>query len=505
MARAAVSRAALIVGCLTGSVLWAQTKDPADPAHAAKMTKGLEVFKQHVRPLLEQKCLRCHGGKSVESDFDLSDREHLLKGGESGPAVRLGKSKESLLYKLITHSKEPFMPHQSKKLPDDVIAHIAAWIDLGAPYDTSLKAAKNTSISWTQKTLPDEARRFWSFQPLRRAPPPAVRNENWCRTIPDRFILAKLEAAGLTPNPAVDKRQLVRRAYFDLLGLPPTPDEVNGFLSDTSADAYDKLLDRLLGSVHYGERWARHWLDVARFAESHGFEHDYDRPTAYHYRDFVIQALNNDLPYDTFVKWQIAGDEYAPNNNLALTATGFLAAGVHSTQITKNEVEKHRYDEMDDMLATIGTSMLGLTFGCARCHDHKFDPIPQADYYRMLSTFTTTVRSEIDLDLVPAWIQKAKADVDKDHAHYAAALKKYETEMLPSRRLALEKAWESNPERFAWPALDVLQSKGLPVAALIRWSKTSDPEWRKLYQQAHDHQQKAPKPKTLKALISSEG
>ncbi len=162
-----------------------------------------------------------------------------------------------------------------------------------------------------------------------------------------------------------------------------------------------RLIDRLLDSPHYGERWGRHWLDLARFAESHGYEQDDDRPTAYHYRDFVIEALNQDMPYDQFVRWQIAGDEYAPDNNLALMATGFLAAGTHATQITANQVEKERYDELDDMAATVGTAMLGLTIGCARCHDHKFDPIPQADYYRLVSTFTSTVRSEVDLDFHP--------------------------------------------------------------------------------------------------------
>src|SRR5262249_18369316 len=154
---------------------------------------------------------------------------------------------------------------------------------------------------------------------------------------------------------------------FDLLGLPPDPRDVDGFLKDASPNAYEKLVDRLLASPHFGERWGRHWLDLARFAESHGFEHDYDRPSAYHYRDFVIQAFNEDLPYATFVKWQLAGDEFDPSNNLAVLATGFLAAGVHSTQITKKEVERHRYDEMDDMSATLGTAMLGLTVGCARC------------------------------------------------------------------------------------------------------------------------------------------
>ena len=207
-------------------------------------------------------------------------------------------------------------------------------------------------------------------------------------------------------NPEVDRRKLIRRVSFDLIGLPPTPEEVAAFVNDPSPLAYDALLDRLLASPHYGHRWARHWLDLSRFAESHGFEHDYDRPSAYHFRDFVIRAFNADLPFDTFIRWQLAGDELAPHDNLAMMATGFLAAGVHSTQITKNEVEKQRYDELDDMLATTGTAILGLSVGCARCHDHKFDPIPQADYYRLLSAFTTTVRSEV---AAPARAQKAQS------------------------------------------------------------------------------------------------
>ena len=203
------------------------------------------------------------------------------------------------------------------------------------------------------------------------------------------------------PSPEADRRTLLRRAYFDLIGLPPSSEEVADFRADSEPHAYERMIDRLLASPHHGERWARHWLDIARFAESHGFEHDYDRPTAYPYRDFVIKALNRDLPYNTFVRWQLAGDEIAPDNALALTATGFLGAGVHSTQITAVTVEKERYDELDDMVRTMGTSMLGLTIGCARCHDHKYDPIPQKDYYRLLSTFTTTVRTNVSLDLDP--------------------------------------------------------------------------------------------------------
>jgi hypothetical protein len=481
-----------------------------DADHAAKMARGLEVFKKHVQPILTKSCVRCHGGKKTEGELDLTDREGLLRGGGRGPAVLVGNSKDSLLYKLITHARNPHMPRAGSKLSDEAVAQIGLWIDLGAPYDKPL-IAKNRADdkAWTQKMVSEEDRLFWSFQPIRHVTPPSVKDESWCRTPIDRFILAKLEAAGIAPNPPVSKERLIRRVYFDLIGLPPSPEEVRAFVNDPSPDAYERVVDRLLDNKHFGERWARHWLDLARFAESHGFEHDYDRPSAYHYRDFIIQAFNLDMAYDMFVQWQLAGDEYAPNNNLALAATGFLAAGVHSTQITKNEVEKHRYDEMDDMLATIGTSMLGLTFGCARCHDHKFDPIPQADYYRMLSTFTTTVRSEVDFDLDPAWYRKAKAEFDKEHAPYEAALKNYRrSPTFELRRKELDeahKAWSAKPERWVQPALEAVMQSPLKVAQLVEWQHLVDKEELRLYSRDQDHLRKAPKPKTVKALIASEG
>jgi hypothetical protein len=286
-----------------------------------------------------------------------------------------------------------------------------------------------------------------------------VQDKGWSRNGIDHFVWQKQQAAGIQPNAPAEKRKLIRRAYFDLIGLPPTPQEVDEFLNDESPQAFEGVVDRLLASKHYGEKWARHWLDLARFAESHGFEHDYDRPSAFHYRDFVIQALNQDLPYDSFVKWQLAGDELAPDNNLALMATGYLAAGVHSTQITANEVEKHRYDEMDDILATTGTAMLGLTFGCARCHDHKFDAIPQADYYRMLATFTTTVRTEVDLDMDPVWYQSAKAEFAKAHAPLEAELQKYEQEQLAARLAKWEAEGSVLASQARWLTLDQVDVK----------------------------------------------
>ena len=498
----------LLAALLVGAAAFAQAPadKPVDPDHAAKMAKGLDLFKQHVRPMLVTQCVKCHGGRDVlDGDLDLADRAGLLKGGASGPAVLVGKARDSLLYKLITHQREPHMPQNRAKLADPIIAHVAAWIDLGAPYDDPLVARKKDA--WTTRVVDAEARQFWSYQPLKKVtPPPSA--DPWAKTPVDSFILAKLEAAKLRPNPLADRRVLVRRAYFDLLGLPPTPEELETVLNDKAPDWYAQMLNRLLDSPRHGERWARHWLDLARFAESHGFEHDYDRPTAFHYRDFVIQALNDDMPYDQFVKWQIAGDEYAPDNALALKATGFLAAGVHSTQITIKEVEKHRYDELDDMLATIGTSMLGLTIGCARCHDHKFDAIPQRDYYQLLATFTTTVRSEVEVKPLPETFLQARAEYEKTHAPLIEALASFEKDQLPIRLVEWEQSPAARKEKIPANIQTVLklpaaERNDAQKAELLKWYRTIDPEWKKRNQPVVEHAKKAPQPP--KMMISSEG
>jgi mono/diheme cytochrome c family protein len=404
----AVFRAVQAASCFallaTVGALRAAPPAPVPPDHAARMARGRELFARHVRPLLAEHCLKCHGGDKTRSGLDLTTREALLKGGDNGPVLVANNARASRLYKLAAHLDKPHMPPKGARLNAEQLARLAAWIDLGAPYDRPLVARAGPAAK-KPMTVTAEDRLFWSFRPLAHPSPPAVKGAAWCRTALDPFVLHKLEAKGLTPTAEADRRTLVRRAYFDLIGLPP-PAAVEAFVHDPSPRAYEKLIDRLLASPHFGERWARHWLDVARFAESHGFEHDYDRPTAYHYRDFVVKALNQDLPYDRFVQWQIAGDELAPDDPLALTATGFLAAGVHSTQITISQVEKERYDELDDIVRTAGTAFLGLTVGCARCHDHKYDPIPTKDYYRLVSTFTTTVRTEVE---VPVDGKKVKA------------------------------------------------------------------------------------------------
>lgn len=366
------------------------TPGPAVSAgHARAMQEGLALFKAKVRPLLVTHCLACHGGKAVKGDLDLSDREPLIKSG-----TLEGGSKQSRLVLLIRHEDEPHMPRKAPKLADAAIADISRWIDLGAPYDRPL-VDRNSKASPITTTTGDP--NFWSFRPLVRVNPPSVKNPAWARTPVDRFIASALDQKNLRPNPIADRRTLIRRVTFDLTGLPPTPDEVEAFVNDRSPDAYERLVDRLLDSPHFGERFARHWMDVARFAESHGYEQDYNRPFAYHYRDFLIRAFNEDLPYDQFVRWQLAGDECAPDDPMAMAATGFLGAGAFPTQLTEAEFESARYNELDDMVSTTGVAFLGLSVGCARCHDHKYDPIPSEDYYRLASVFTTTIRSEINI------------------------------------------------------------------------------------------------------------
>ena len=248
-----------------------------------------------------------------------------------------------------------------------------------------------------EMVVTDEDRQHWSYLPLRAVDLPVVENSGWCRTPIDRFIMAAFEARGIRPSPLADRRTLLRRLSFDLLGLAPSPEEVSEFVGDERPDAWSQLIERQLGSLHYGERWGRHWLDAARYADSNGMESDNDRPDAWPYRDFVINALNDDLPYDTFVRWQLAGDEYEPDDPRALAATGFITAAPSEILSVPMEEEKlrFRFNELDDMAVTTVSAFLGLTLGCARCHDHKFDAIPTRDYYRLQCVFTTTARDHV--------------------------------------------------------------------------------------------------------------
>lgn len=338
-------------------------------------------YANDIKPILATKCFACHGALKQEAGLRLDAAQLIRAGGDSGPAITPGSSQDSLLIARVAaeNISERMPPEgEGEALSAEQLAKLRLWIDQGAPAP--------------EEPIPPDPRQHWAYQPPTRAnTPPSI----------DAFLAVRHAEAGLTPAPFASKEVLLRRVYLDLIGLPPSREEVQAFMADDSPQAYERVVDRLLESPQYGERWARHWMDVARFAESHGYEQDYDRPHAYHYRDFLIQALNDDLPYDTFVQWQIAGDELAPENPLAMMATGFLGAGAFPTQLTEAEFESARYDELDDMVGTLGTAVLGLSIGCARCHDHKFDPISSVEYYRLASIFTTTIRSEIEMDIAP--------------------------------------------------------------------------------------------------------
>ena len=351
---------------------------------------GVQFFERKIRPVLVERCYKCHsaGAKKVQAGLMLDTRQAVRTGGKRGPAVVPGEVGNSVLIEAIRHESLAMPP--DGKLADSVIADFVHWVEIGAPDPRDSAATPKAVDNGT-------GRQFWSFRPLDNYEPPEVAETEWALTPIDRFILARQQASGVDPSPGADRRTLLRRAYFGLTGLPPSPDLTRAFLSDSSPHAYEQLVDELLRSEHYGERWARYWLDVARFGESNGFEQDEDRPEAYHYRDFVIRALNQDMPYDQFVRWQIAGDLLAPDSQAAKAATGFLVAGVENVIQTEKEFERDRYDKLDDIASTVGTAMLGLTIGCARCHDHKFDPISQRDYYRFLSTFGKTMSAELPL------------------------------------------------------------------------------------------------------------
>ena len=349
---------------------------------AQQSERPAELFKR-VAPILEQKCVMCHGGSVQRSGLDLRSEPTILRGGARGPAVVPGDLDRSLLYRLITHQEEPAMPMGMARLPDSDTAEIARWIE-SLPRD--LAAASETTMPVRQPGSPITGtdRQFWSFQRPVRPAVPAVKNRSSVRNEIDAFILLRLEANGLDFAPPAEPQVLLRRVYLDLIGLPPSPEDLDQFLADPSDAAYGKIIDRLLASPRYGERWGRHWLDLARYADSGGYEFDYDRPHAWRYRDYVIQSFNEDKPYDRFIREQLAGDQLNPADPAALIATGFCRNGPTVDNATN---EQTRADELDDMVTTTSSVFLGLTVGCARCHDHKYDPIPQKDYYRMQAIF----------------------------------------------------------------------------------------------------------------------
>ncbi len=333
----------------------------------------MQFFETAVRPVLVEHCQKCHGPKKQEAGLRLDSRQAALKGGDNGPAIVPGKPDESLLVGAVRHTGDVQMPPDGK-LNEAQIEALSQWVRLGAPWPTAPET--------TDDKIADIQRRHWAFQPIGNPVPPTVRDSGWERTPIDRFVLAKLETAGLAPSPPADRQTLIRRATFDLTGLPPTLEQVDAFVNDAAPDAYAKLVDRLLESPQYGEQWARHWLDIARYSDTKGYVYGREERFWVHapaYRDWVVQAFNRDLPYDQFLLLQIAADQAAPDDRGAGAAMGFLTVGRRFLGVTR--------DIIDDRIDVVTRGTMGLTVACARCHDHKYDPIPTADYYSLYGVF----------------------------------------------------------------------------------------------------------------------
>lgn len=373
---------------LTCSPVFSQNPPAEASAQAA-------FFEKEVLPILKNNCIKCHGSGKVRGGLQLISREALLKGGDQGPAVSLTAPTSSRLLQALSHRDELKMP-PTGKLPDKDIAILTRWVHSGVPWSPRVVLAAPAADKETARVTP-EARLYWAYQPVRRPSVPVVvsphslgrlaesRSGDWVRNPIDGFLLARLQAKGLEPAPPADRIAWLRRVTFDLTGLPPTPAEREAFLADGRPDAYERLVDRLLDSPAYGEKWGRHWLDLVRYAETHGYERDNPKPFAWRYRDYVIDAFNTDLAYDRFLREQLAGDLLDNASRSAWTATGYYRLGLWDDEPVDRQ--QARYDMLDGLVSTTGQVVLGMSIGCARCHDHKKDPIPQRDYYRLLAFF----------------------------------------------------------------------------------------------------------------------
>jgi mono/diheme cytochrome c family protein len=371
---------------ISSTVLASTIATSAEPTAAE-----VEFFEKEIRPLLVARCFKCHGElKEPKGGLSLTSREDVLKGGESGPAAIAGKPDESLLISAIKY-EGPEMPPDGNQLPDAAIANLTRWVELGLPWPKSdAKSLEPRMTAVEDEQIAAARRSHWSLQPVRSPQPPKVRDAIWAKTSIDDFVLAELEKHGLTPSPRADKRTLLRRVTFDLVGLPPTPEEIDDFQRDDSPKALERVVDRLLASPGYGQRWGRHWLDVARYADTKGYVlfQDDKFPWSYTYRDYVVRALNEDLPYDRFITEQLAADLLPlGNDRRPLTALGFLTLG--------NGFMNNQQDVIDDRIDVVTRGLLGLTVTCARCHDHKFDPIPTADYYSLYGVMASCTEATI--------------------------------------------------------------------------------------------------------------
>lgn len=398
--------------------------------------EALKFFENEVRPVLANRCYECHGEKKKKGSLRLDHISYIKAGGDSGPALEPGNPDKSLLIEAIRYKDPDFEMPPEEKMPDKEIAILEKWVKLGAPWPET-----DAKVTVDEHGFTPEARKWWSFQPLTKPAPPAVKSE-WARTDIDKFVAKKHAELGLTPAPEADRRELVRRLYFNLHGLPPTKEQADAFVNSTDPQAYEKLIDALLASPRYGERWAQHWLDLTRFAESDGYNLDAFRPAAWTYRDYVVKSLNADKPYDQFVREQLAGDEIDPKNPDVLVGVSYLRNPIY--EYNQRDARGQYEVILTDMTGNAAELFMGLSVGCAQCHDHKFDPILQADYYR-LRAFFTPVRWRDDMKLAT---DEEKARFAEQNAKWEEATKDIRAQIDAIIEPMIQKAIHKAYERF---------------------------------------------------------
>jgi len=448
-----------MIACMVAVLAWevARSEETTDEPDARTSSTFSNIdFARDVQPILASKCIRCHGPETREAGLRLDDRKVALSELESGNhAITPGRPEDSELLRRITADESERMPPAEPPLNAIQVARLRQWIAEGA-------------------TWPDH----WAYQPLKIATPPqyddAAELERWCRTPIDRFILEELRKRGLRPAAEAERRILLRRVYFDAIGLPPIPEETEAFLSDKSPDAYEKLIDRLLASPQYGERWARHWMDVVHYADSHGFEHDLPR-TSWPYRDYLINAFNSDMPYRQFIREQLAGDVMSPEDPRALTATGFLATGpwdqsaLQAGQMDTDDYRISQYLDRDDIVSTIMSTFVSSTVHCARCHDHKFDPISQSDYYSLQAVVSGIDKASREYDPDPG-VARQRRDLLAQRADVQRQLDAHDPRLLSRESHDEIAAWEQEAlaQEAQWKILDPIDARSANGADLIK-------------------------------------
>ena len=457
-------RPLLFAACAAGLVSVAGFRTTAAEDKSPKFTaEQVAYYEKEVLPLLRTHCLKCHGAEEkVKGGLYLTTRKGVLDGGDNGPSFDPKDPAKSLLLKAVGYTDETMQMPPKGKLPDKDIAVLTKWVKDGLAFPADKLIGEPTAKA-KGGVVTEEAKRYWAYQPVKRPAVPSIRNSEFgIRNSIDAFVAAKWDAKGLKPVKAADKATLARRAYYDLWGLPPTPEQIDAFVKDDAPDAWPKLIDALLADPHYGEKWGRHWLDVVRYAESNGYERDGFKPHAWKYRDYVITSFNDDKPFDQFVKEQLAGDEMPGYNPEAVIATGYYRLGIWDDEPADPLLAL--FDGYDDLVTVAGQGFLGMTLNCARCHDHKVDPIPQADYYRLLSFFRDirpfsdtrgTTPSTNTTDISPPEQRKVYEAEQKERQTRIDALKK-QTDAVENAAIKL------------MPAVDQRASEGPERPRIVR-------------------------------------